>query len=304
MSDHDQFRMNMMAMIAGRLQAYAEMPRDGAGPAVPPPLPAPMPAMPPMPRYQPSASLVVNPNMRDIGMPRTPDETQLYIKALAHKQVSKANMSARQEHAMEVLVKYRQDKQKASSQLAGPASKKARRVQEDEDEEVIEDEDEEVIEDEEVAEELAIEPPAAEDEEDDVRVLPDPPADAGAVPMPTEKQKKGFNYALTRLQVTGDFAKDSDFIKLVEQKELGNYTPRTKGLVKKTTDKIQANELVRPGYIAWALTIGEGIGETNWAAPESPEDEARFEAFRKKLIRGKSFDTVVPDDLKWRRLNK
>jgi len=298
MSDHNQFRMNMMAMIAERLQAYAEMPRDGAGPAVPPPLPAPMPAMPPMPRYQPSANLAVNPNMRDIGMPRTPDETQLYIKALAHKQVSKANMSARQEHAMEVLVEYRQDKRKASRQQAGPASKKARRVQEDEDEALpiededealpIEDEDEVVIEDEEVAEELAIEPPA----------------DAGAVPMPTEKQKKGFEYALKRIHVTGDFAKDSDFIKLVEQKELGNYTPRTKGLVKKTTDKIRANELVRPGYIAWALTIGEGIGETNWAAPESPEDEARFEAFRKRLIKDDSFDKIVPDDLKWRRLNK
>ena len=296
----------MMAMIAGRLQAYAEMPRDGAGPAVPPPLPAPMPAMPPMPRYQPSASLVVNPNMRDIGMPRTPDETQLYIKALTHKQVGKANMSARQEHAMEVLVEYRQDKQKkASRQLAGPASKKARRVQVDEDEEVIEDEDEKAAEEEEAgpAEELAIEPPAAEDDE---RVLPDPPAEAGVVPMPTEKQKRGFKYALTKLYVTEDFPKDRDFIKLIEQMQLGNYSVRKNVLSLKqaVVAMIKANELVRPGYIAWALTIGEGIGETNWAAPESPEDEARFEAFRKKLIRGKSFDKIVPDDLKWRRLNK
>lgn len=297
----EQFKIDFLAMMAQTMQNWGNIGVAGAGPAVPPPC---VPAVPPMPMFQPPANIAVNPNTRNICPPRTLDETEAYTKALVSKQVSKANMSTRQEHAMEVLVKYRQDKQKASRQQAGPASKKARRVQEDEDEALpIEDEDEVVIEDEEVAEELAIEPPAAEDDE---RVLPDPPAEAGVVPMPTEKQKRGFEYALTKLYVTEDFPKDRDFIKLLEQIQLGNYSVRKNVLSLKqaVVAMIKANELVRPGYIAWALTIGEGIGETNWAAPESPEDEARFEAFRKKLIRGKSFDKIVPDDLKWRRLNK
>ena len=290
----EQFKIEFMAMLAERVQNWAQMPAGDAGPALPPPVPAPMPVIRPFPMFQyPPA----NPNMRDICLPRTSDETEIYTKALRAKQVSKANLSTRQEHAMEVLVKYRQDKQKASLQQAGPAPKKARRVQ-DEDEAI---EADEAIEEEEPAEELVI-----EDEDDDVLILPDPPAAAGVVPKLTQKQTDGFTYALKRIHVTDDFEKDRDFIRLVEQKQLGNYSVRKNvpALKQAVVAKIKANELVRPGYIAWALTIGEGIGETNWAAPECAEDEASFEAFRKKLIKRKSFDTVVPDDLKWRRLNK